>query len=195
MNISKAYNLVIDKIEHWGEIIVTMLPNLVVSLIVLTGFYFLAKGVRSISKKLTNKVSDNLALNRLVGTVLFILMVGIGIFTSLSILKLDRALTSLLTGAGIIGLALSFAFQDSASNFIAGVFMALRKPLNIGDIIETNGTMGEVKRMSLRNTVLRSFQGQRVYLPNKEVYQNKLTNYSELGKRRVDIPVLSLIHI
>lgn len=189
LKIQDAYELVYNKVEGWVEAIITMLPNLVVSLIALAVFFLVGKGAKRLSINLSRKISYNVALNNLIANVVYIVVVGIGIFTALSILQLDRALTSLLTGAGIIGLALSFAFQDSASNFISGVFLAIRKPLSVGDIIESQGTMGKVKEMSLRNTLIESFQGQHVYIPNKEVYQNKLINYSQPGERRVDISV------
>ena len=134
-SISDAYTLVYNKVEGWLEALVAMLPNLVVATIVLAFFLLIAKGAKKLSIKLSGKFSQNVGLNSLIATVVYVMVVGVGIFTALSILQLDRALTSLLTGAGIIGLALSFAFQDSASNFISGVFLAIRKPLNVGDIL------------------------------------------------------------
>lgn len=189
LNLNKAYELVYNKVEGWLETLITMLPNIFVAIIVLLVFILIAKGVKKLSAQLTKKVSSNTALNKLIATVLYVLIVGIGIFTALSLLHLDRALTSLLTGAGIVGLALSFAFQDSASNFISGIFLAIRKPLNVGDIIESQGVIGTVAEMSLRNTMVESFQGQYIYIPNKEVYQNKLINYTQPKERRVDIEV------
>ena len=69
-------------------------------------------------------------------TVISISIIGIGIFIAFSILQFDDAVTSLLAGAGIIGLALGFAFQDIASNFISGVILSIRHPFGIGDIID-----------------------------------------------------------
>ncbi len=188
-DLSTVYELISEKLDTWLQTIITMLPNLVVALAVFGLFVLMGKGLKKLAYKLSDKISDNQALNRLISTIVFISVIGIGIFTALSLLHLDKALTSLLTGAGIIGLALSFAFQDSATNFISGIFMAARKPFHIGDVIESEGTMGTVDKMNLRNTILLSFQGQYVYIPNKEVYQNKLINYSKLGKRRVDLSV------
>ena len=189
LELSTFYELISEKLDTWLQIFITMLPNMVMALLVFGLFILLARALKKLSFKLSDKLSDNQALNRLISTIVFISVVGIGIFTALSLLHLDKALTSLLTGAGIIGLALSFAFQDSAANFISGIFMAARKPFHIGDIIESDGSMGTVDKMNLRNTVLLSFQGQYIYIPNKEVYQNKLINYSKLGKRRIDIAV------
>ncbi|MBK7110828.1 MAG: mechanosensitive ion channel [Flavobacteriales bacterium] len=56
----------------------------------------------------------------------------------MSILHLDKTVTSILAGAGIIGLALGFAFQDIAANFISGITMAAQRPIRVGELIGTN---------------------------------------------------------
>jgi small conductance mechanosensitive channel len=85
-------------------------------------------------------------------------------------------------------LALGFAFQDLAVNFIAGVFMAVRKSFRIGDIIESNGFMGKVTEISLRSTKVLTFQGQKIVIPNRLIFENPLSNYST-GQRRIDLGV------
>lgn len=187
LDLDKAYNLIIDKLVSWYEVTITMLPNIILSIVLLILFYFIAKIVRSLMKRGVQKFINNLALIKLIGTVTFFIVFSVGIFVSLSVLKLDKAVTSLLAGAGVIGLALSFAFQDSATNFISGVFMAVRKPIKIDDVIETSDEMGVVKHINLRNVVMHSFNGQEVIIPNKDVYQNKVRNYSTLPYRRIEL--------
>jgi len=55
--------------------------------------------------------------------------------------NLDKAVTSILAGVGILGLALAFAFQDIAANFMSGIFLSFRRPLAVGDIVKTNDQM------------------------------------------------------
>ncbi|MEO6441543.1 MAG: mechanosensitive ion channel family protein [Chitinophagales bacterium] len=116
-------------------------------------------------------------------------LIGIVFFIVLSILRLDKAVTSILAGAGIIGLALAFAFQDIAANFISGVFISFRRPIKIGDIVKISDYMGKITDINLRDTVLLTFQGQIVIIPNKNVFQNPIENYSLLGKRRLDLEI------
>jgi len=125
----------------------------------------------------------------LLSATLYIAVVSIGTFVALSILQLDKAVTSLLAGAGILGLALGFAFQDIASNFIAGILMATRKPFRVGDILDTNDHFGVVTEMNLRATIIKDFQGQEIIIPNKEIYQKPIKNYSRYSKRRIDLSV------
>ena len=133
------------------------------------------------------KVTQNKTVTGLAQTILGVLVIGIGVFIALSILNLDGMVTSLLAGAGIIGLALGFAFQDIASNFISGILLSVRHPFGIGDIIETNDLFGTVEKLNLRNTVIRTPQGQVIYVPNKVVYENPLMNYTKNGERRIDL--------
>jgi small-conductance mechanosensitive channel len=113
----------------------------------------------------------------------------VGIFISLGVLKLDKAVVSLLAGVGIIGLALGFAFQDMAANFMSGIAIAIKQPFKINDIIKSKDYFGTVKKINLRTTDILTPQGQIVLIPNKEVFQNALINFSETGERRVDVKV------
>lgn len=187
--LENIYELISSKIIDWVDKAISMMPNFFVAVLVMLLFYFIGRLTRQLTRQLTKKLSENDALSKLLATIMFFLMLGLGFFVALSVLKLDRAVTSLLAGAGILGLALGFAFQDSVMNLIAGMFMAANRPFEIGDLVESADTMGEVVEMNLRNTVLLSFQGQLVYIPNKEVYQNKMINYTIHGKRRMDLVV------
>jgi small conductance mechanosensitive channel len=85
-----------------------------------------------------------MTLNNLFSTIFFFTVIGIVLFTVLSILQLDKAVTCILAGAGIIGLGLAFAFQDRATNFISGIFISFRKPIRVGDIVEIGDYMGKI---------------------------------------------------
>ena len=149
----------------------------------------MAKQIKRLSVKILKKISRHAALNNLFASIIYFFFVGIVIFTVLSILKLDKAVTSILAGAGILGLALAFAFQDIVANFISGVFISFRRPFFIGDIVSLKDYMGKVEEINLRDTVLRTFQGQMVIIPNKDVFQNPIENFSMLGKRRIDLEI------
>jgi small conductance mechanosensitive channel len=189
MDISKYYDIVVGKVVSWSEDFVSMLPNFILALLAFFTFMLIAKySVRLIMKLLTRTV-DNPALNNIIGKTIHITIVIIGTFVSLSVLNLEKTVTSLLAGAGIIGLALGFAFQDIAANFISGILMAARRPFKVGDVIETAGHEGIVHRINIRTTEITSFQGQQIIIPNKEIFQNALINDSFNGKRRIDLGV------
>lgn len=189
MDLNKAYQLISQKLQTWLHDFIRLLPNILLAAIVLAVGFFLAKTIKNLAAKLFRKISRNRTLDGLFTSVVYIFFLGVTIFIALSILQLDKAVTSILAGAGIIGLALAFAFQDIAANFISGIFLSFRRPLHIGDIVKIKDYMGKVEAINLRDTTIRTFQGQMVIIPNKDVFQNPIENYTLLGKRRIDLTI------
>lgn len=187
--ISQAFQALWSKLYGWLESGVTMLPNFALAVVVTLAFAYLSRLACRASRAGLKRFTDNDALASLVGTIARIAVLLIGVFTALSLLHLQKTVTSLLAGLGVVGLALGFAFQDIAANFISGAILAFRGPFRTGDIIEIDGYTGTVKDVRLRQTVLRTFDGLTVVLPNKHVFQNALTNYTRTDERRVDITV------
>jgi len=189
MDISKAYQLIVDKLFSWMDGFVRMLPNIFLATLILVLGFFIAKRLKKVAARFIKKMVVNVTLHNLLISIVYVFLLGIVIFSALSVLKLDKAVTSILAGAGIAGLALAFAFQDIAANFMSGIFISIRHPFHIGDIIKIKDYMGRVEEINLRDTILRTFQGQMVILPNKDVFQNPIENFTLLGKRRFDLAV------
>jgi len=189
INIKEAVNNMFNKVEGWIEAFATLLPNMAIAFLLLILFVILAKFSKRLLSKLLGKATDNKVLENLFGTITYYIVLGLGIFIILGILGLDKTVTSLLAGVGVIGLALGFAFQDISANFISGIILAFKTPFRVGDVVELNGIMGTVEKTNIRVTVVHTFQGQEVYIPNKDVMQNPIYNYTKLGKRRIDLSV------
>ncbi|MPR33931.1 mechanosensitive ion channel family protein [Salmonirosea aquatica] len=189
LDINQAIDLISNKLTVWVKELIRLLPNIVLASLILVLGLFIAKFIRRISLKLIRKVSHIETINTLFSSLVYAISVGVVFFVVLSVLNLDKAVTSILAGAGILGLALAFAFQDIAANFMSGIFLSFRRPLAVGDIVKSNDHMGIVEEVNLRDTMIRTFQGQRVIIPNKDVFQNTIENYSALHKRRLDLTV------
>lgn len=189
MDFKKAYDLIVNELTNWLNDFIRLLPNLVIAVVVLVLGFFIAKKSSRLASKVFKKVVNQQVLNALFASFVQLMIIGISIFAALSILNLDKALTSLLAGAGIIGLALAFAFQDIAANFVSGIVMSFTRPMEIGDIVKVNDYMGKVESIRLRDSVIRTFGGQKVFIPNKEIFQNPIENFSKYRKRRLDLVV------
>ncbi|THU32552.1 mechanosensitive ion channel [Niastella caeni] len=179
--------LIKEKLQSWLETFITMLPNLVLAILIFIAFFFVARLLRKVINKLLLRITNKPSISGLFSSIFFLLILFVGLFISLQLLHLEKTISSLLAGAGIIGLALGFAFQDLTSNFISGVFIIFRKPFDVGNIIDTNGFTGIVEEIQLRSTTIRTFQGLHIMLPNKDIFQKPITNYSLSGKRRIDV--------
>ena len=189
MSLENTIKLILKKIEDWGEDVILMLPNFVVAIIVIVLFFVLSRIVKKSLSKGLDHLSSRTAVNRLAVNLTGLAGVCLGLVVALNVLHLQQAVFSLLAGVGVLGLALGFAFQDIAANFMSGIIVLLQRPFTVGDIIETKGYMGKVNTIDLRTTGIMSWNGQIVVIPNKDVIQNPLINYSKTGKRRLDIPL------
>lgn len=185
--ISDALSAVYQKLVGWVQQLIILLPNIIVGVLIFTAFYILGKQIRKWVSRPVHKISHSSSMAELLLSAAFVAIVALGLFIALSVMQLDKAVTSLLAGAGILGLAIGFAFQDIAANLVSGVMMAFIKPMKIGDVIESNDYLGTVIDINLRSSIIRTFQGQQVHIPNKDIFTKPLKNFSTEGYRRVDL--------
>ncbi len=134
-SVSGVVDVILGKLGSWWQSAVEMIPNLAVAILVMIATFILASIVGRIFQRVAGRVVDSEALVNLLTTIMKTALVCIGF----SLLNLDKTVTSLLAGAGIIGLAIGFAFQDLAANFLAGVIIGIRKPFKVNDLDAADG--------------------------------------------------------
>lgn len=179
--------LVSEKLGNWYVHFIKMLPNILLAVVVLIAAHYMARFLRNITVKIIAHKAQRPTGAYLLSTIVYLVVFFIGLFFALDILQLDKAVSSLLAGAGILGLALGFAFQDLSSNFISGVYITFKKPFEVGHTIETNGFIGTIEDIQLRSTTIRTFSGLHLMIPNKDIFQKPLINYSLTASRRIEL--------
>lgn len=97
--------------------------------------------------------------------------------------------TSLVAVLGAAGLAVGLALQGSLSNFAGGVMILIFKPFKVGDLIEGQGHLGHVQKISIFVTTLKTPDSKTVIVPNGPLSNGNITNYTTIGKLRVDLVV------
>ncbi|KAA0991209.1 mechanosensitive ion channel family protein [Dyadobacter aurulentus] len=185
--ISKVVDPIAVKLDRWFDEGIRFVPNMVIAIVILVIFRFLARYGSRFMEKVLGRASQNIALVSLVSAITRIAIVMSGLFFALGVLGLDKTVTSLLAGAGVLALALGFAFQDLTTNFISGAFIAIQRPIKVGDVIETNGFTGKVLSIGLRSVKMDNFAGQQVELPSKDIFQKPIVNFTYSGERRVQV--------
>lgn len=124
----------------------------------------------------------------LIKDILKVLVWTLGIFTILRmVFNID--VTALVAGLGIGGIAVAFALKDSLENLLASILIMIDKPFLIGDWIKVNGVEGNVEKLGFRNTMIRSFDKTLISLPNKNLLNNNVENFSQRGMRRVKFEI------
>ncbi|KPH64530.1 mechanosensitive ion channel protein [Pseudoalteromonas porphyrae] len=188
-SISDAEKLIEEKLGGWFDIVISHIPNFIVAVLIAIIFSILARFLGSMVRKLLRRTLDSKQIADLMASIFKMIVLCVGLFVALDFIGLKGTVTSLLAGAGIVGLAIGFAFQDMTENLIAGIAMGVRKPFKTGDVIKTDDVFGTVKSINLRNTLIENFYGQLNLVPNKILFRNVLRNYSTLGVRRIEVPV------
>ncbi len=107
-----------------------------------------------------------------------------GIVVALDLLGAAALLGTILGAAGIVGLAIGFAVRDTVENFVASIMLSLRQPFRPNDLVEIEGDVGRVIRLTSRATILLSLDGNHVRIPNATVFKGRIVNYTQNPARR-----------
>lgn len=105
----------------------------------------------------------------------------------MALTALNVPMSSIITVFGAAGLAISLALQSCLSNLAGGFIILFSKPFSAGDTIELDGSVGNVKTISILYTKIETFDGKIVSIPNGKVSEAKIINYTESPNRRVDL--------
>lgn len=130
-------------------------------------------------------ISEGSVLMRILVMVVYL----IGFLAILSIMGFKNVLITSLAGAGVIGIVIGFGAQDVVSNALSGIFIALDRPFQVGDIIKIDESMGKVKEIGLRITVVETFDNEVITVPNRKFTNNPVINYTANESRRINVEV------
>ncbi len=123
-----------------------------------------------------------------VGSLLRYALIGLAFFMSLAAVGIDASNLAILGGA--LGLGIGFGLQTIVNNFISGLLLAFERPVGIGDTVQVGSNTGEVKEIGIRASILRTFEGAEVIVPNSELITQDVINWTRSGTlRRLEVPV------
>lgn len=176
------------KYEVWLDrgldLIVAYVPKILIALVVLwVGMWLIKHFTRAVERGLNARHVDP-TLQRFVGS-----LVSIGLKILLFITAIQMmgvATTSFVAIIGAAGLAIGLALQGTLANFAGGVLVLLFKPYKVGDLIEAQGVLGNVKEIQIFTTILITPDSKTVIVPNGAAANGIITNYTAEGKIRVD---------
>ena len=138
------------------------------SLVILLGFYIVARILQATSMRVGANRHVNEDLARFMGRVVKVVVLIMGLVTAMSNMGVD--VSALVAGLGLTGFALGFALKDVISNVLAGILILIYKPFIKADFIKVKGHEGEVLSTDLRYTILRGEEGVTLYVPNSMLF-------------------------
>lgn len=184
-NLQESVKGIWEKLGGWLDSLILNLPNFLLALIVFILFIFIAKYVGKIFGRITRKRIKQDSIRLMVIKVIKAVVILIGFFIALGLLNLDKVLTSVLAGAGVVGLAIGLALQGTLNNTFSGLILSFLPELQIGDWIETNGYAGTVTEINLRNIVIKQSDNNYVVIPNSKIIEEPFKNFSRTPRSRI----------
>jgi small-conductance mechanosensitive channel len=167
-----------------------LLPVLAVAFAVVVAFGILAWAVgRWLPAFRVLGGRENPFLVSMVRRVIQFTLVIIGLVVALELLDATALVGAVVGTAGLAGLALGFAFKDIVENYLAGILLSVRQPFAKNDLVDIAGHLGKVVRLTGRETILMTPDGNHVQIPNATVFREPMLNYTRNPRRRVRIDV------
>jgi small conductance mechanosensitive channel len=168
---------------------VMVLPELLISLVLLFIFIFVAgKLSLLVQNRLGRRVDDPLLVNFVSNVVRYGLIL-IGVMIMLQLVGLTGIAGGLLAGAGLSAFVVGFALKDIAENFLAGIILAFNRPFRIDDTVRVRDFIGKIMALNLRSTQMKTFDGKDIYIPNSILLKEVVTNLTHDGLLRIEFVI------
>lgn len=182
-DVAQRLNPAVHRFIARGQQLIAFLPLALVAvslfaLIVVLGFALARR------KQPWERLAPNAFIADIYRQILRLFFVVGGLVVALDIVNATGLLSGILGAAGIVGLAIGFAVRDTVENFIASIMLSVRQPFRPNDTVEIEGDIGKVIRLTSRATILLSFDGNHIRIPNSTVFKSRIVNYSRNAERR-----------
>lgn len=175
-------------LELLGQVI-KALPSLLSALVVL----FLTKYAVQIALKIVDETGKrtikSTSLQLLLEKICRIGIWTLGVLLACVIAFPGFELGDIVATLGVGSVAIGFAFQDIFKNFLAGIILLVEEPFRLGDEVVIGDYQGKVENISIRTTKIRTYQGERVLLPNSTVFTDAVKVVTAYDYRRTDLAV------
>lgn len=180
--------LLFGKLDTWLDGFIKLLPNVILAIVVLVLFWFSAKLIN----RLINKVADRRgreSLGDVGGSLAKWGLVVLGFMLAITIVAPSITPGDLFAGLGVSSVAIGFAFKDILQNMLAGILILLRQPFEVGDQIVSGGHEGTVEKIETRATLIKTYDGRRVVIPNSDIYTDSVVVNTAYETRRSEYDI------
>ncbi|MGF1473758.1 MAG: mechanosensitive ion channel family protein [Rubrobacteraceae bacterium] len=177
-----------ESFRQLGREIAGQAPRITVALLILIAFVVLTLVVRRALKTALGRITMAPRIRILIIRVVVISMLVVGALISVVVAS-EASLGRIITGFGLLSVGVAFALKSPLENMLSGILTILVAPFRIGDEIEVSGYAGRVADISIHDTIVHTFDGKQVAIPNVDVYLNAVVNQTAHPMRRYDVMV------
>ena len=172
-------------LEQGGQLLANYGPNILLAILTLIIGLWIIKWVSKVFIKIMDKREVDQGLKSFLKSLISILLKVMLIISVAGMLGIET--TSFIAILGAAGLAVGMALSGTLQNFAGGVMILLFKPFKVGDFIDAQGHMGSVNQILIFNTILKTPDNKTVIIPNAQIANGAMVNFSTEEKRRVDM--------
>ena len=173
-----------NNFNHAWQDVANLAPRLAAALIVLFVCIWIGRLLGHVTARLLAEKSETKVYVRFLQQLATWLLGLLGLILALNILGLGNIAMSLLAGGGMAAVVFGFAFREIGENFLAGFFLTFSRAFEVGDVIESESLVGEVKNIELRHVHIRTPDGCDIFIPSTQIFKSPLLNYTRDGLRR-----------
>jgi small conductance mechanosensitive channel len=155
--------------------IISLLPNIILSILIFGGFLFLASGAKSVVRRFAKNRGRRQNLGLLLGQLSQVTVAIVGFLIALSAVAPSFHASDLVKMLGVGSVAIGFAFQNILQNFLAGILLLFQEPFRVGDWISVTGLEGRVEDIQARATVIVDSNAKRIVIPNAVLFTSPVT--------------------
>jgi len=184
--INDGFTLAIGTVQNWSQAFFERLPNIIVGCFILVLLGFVAYVISILVLKYFERKGRK-DLGRILADLTFWGLIGFSILLSLTIIIPSIRPVDMLASLGIGSLAFGFAFKDILQNWLSGLLILVRMPFRRGDQIKLEQSEGTVLRIEPRATIIRSYDGRDIVVPNTTIYNSIIKIHTSQEQRRVEI--------
>lgn len=177
-----------EKMVNQLNAFVSYLPLLITAFLVFLAFWFLAAFITRWDR-LFERITPHAFLQSLLKQIIRGTVIFLGFVIMLEILDATALLGTIVGVAGVMGLAIGFALRDTVENYIASILLSIRQPFRPLDHIVLENYEGLVMKLTSRESILMTLDGNHVRIPNATVYKGIILNYSRNPNRRFSFEV------
>ncbi len=182
-------NTIIESLQDILSSLIKLIPALLTALIILFLTRYAAQFLQKLSEKIGSKVLKSYSLQSLFAKTSYVLAWVIGVILAGVVAFPGLNLGDVVATLGLGSVAVGFAFQDIFKNFLAGILLLVQEPFQIGDQIIVDDYEGTVERIDIRTTKIRTYQGERILVPNSTIFTSAVQVRTAYESRRTDLAV------
>ncbi len=164
-----------------------LVQRVIVGLLVFALGYAITRLMQHLVVRAVRRTPGGATVESALSRVIVIVGITLSFLTALSTMGVD--INALIAALGLTSLAVGLALKDTIENAITGVLLLIQRPFTVGDVINVGSVTGTVTNVAIRTTNVKTADGLHVLIPNRQVYNEVITNWSHYPQRRVTMTV------